>query len=125
MEDLFKNAKFGDKFKTRDGRKAIYNGRSIDRYWLIVEQHPWNLIGFDSCGRHSGLEEDIDIISEWQEPIDEEELDKMATKYSDDELKEFENDYYWSTCADELVCSAREEGTYKAFIAGYRKAKGE
>lgn len=67
--NIFENAKFGDKFRTRDGRMAIYNGRSIDRYWLIVERHPWNIIGFNSCGRHSGLEEDIDIISEWQEPI--------------------------------------------------------
>lgn len=46
MNDIFKNAKFGDIFKTRDGRKAIYhyseskecsNGEYWKYHYLIVE----------------------------------------------------------------------------------------
>lgn len=113
MKNIFENAYFSKPYKTRDGRKAIYNGRSIDRYWLIVERHPWNIIGFNSCGRHSGLEEDIDIISEWEEPINEEELDNMATLYRNEVVKSCNYN------KDELCFLDID----KAYIAGYRKAK--
>ena len=125
--NIFENAKFGDKFRTRDGRKAIYNGRSIDRYWLIVERHPWNMIGFNSCGRHSGLEEDIDIISEWQEEINEEELDRLAKQ----EKMHFVR---FKECNGLDLLSKRNkeyadlhniyELMEKMYKAGYRKAKG-
>lgn len=64
---MFENAKFGDKFRTRDGRMAIYNGRRIDDHWLIVERHPFNTIRFNSKGMFSRIITPIDIVGKWEE----------------------------------------------------------
>lgn len=38
MEEIFNNSKFGDRFKTRDGRIALYIGRNmIGVYYFIIK----------------------------------------------------------------------------------------
>lgn len=65
---------------------------------------------------------DIDIVSEWTEPIDEKELDKLAKEYaqkelgySDIQMQDFDS---WST-----VAQAKFREVCEDFKAGYRKAK--
>lgn len=125
MEKIFENAYFGKAYKTRDGRKAVYWRKFDFGHRLIDEKLHCSLFAHDDGRVQAGVDNNADIVSEWQEEISEEELDKLAKEYSDRELKEFENDSYWGTCADKVVCSAREEGTYIAFKAGYRKAMEE
>ena len=124
---MFKNAYFGKPYKTRDGRKAIYH--SYDNiYPENPYQHHHNLIlqkrdseRGDSlwiwandyghtCEHIEGkwLEEsNADIVSEWQEPIDEKKLDKDFDKFvNSDEFRSLDTPYFY-------------------FKAGYRKAKEE
>ena len=116
-KNIFENAYFGKPFKTRDGRKAIFVSRNPYRnetYVLIEGNKSADLMQNDGhYWATKGREYKDDIISEWQEPIDEEELDKMA-------------DDYHKTCyhyhSDDIVLTNRIE---KAFKAGYRKAKTE
>lgn len=37
MENIFENAKFGDRFKTRDGKTAIFSRELTGSYFLIIE----------------------------------------------------------------------------------------
>lgn len=72
MENIFENAKFGDKFKARNGRMAIYL-----KYWEY-EESPHDLIvddeGFPfeySCTENGFFNADsespYDIVSRWEE----------------------------------------------------------
>ena len=71
---MFENAYFGKLYKTRDGRKAIY----IQEDCCIVEGNINTLSYFDDGHYNISLEEcDIDIVSEWQESIDKDKLDKI------------------------------------------------
>lgn len=111
MENIFENAYFGKPYKTRDGRKAIYHGtkkhRSSDGkvwiyHYLMVEPTAIDMFGEDVVINHydayfndngvgrfanlkyykdSGANAKYDIISEWQEEINKEVLDKLANEY--------------------------------------------
>lgn len=83
MNNIFENAYFGKTYKTRDGRKAIYlrmfiyNGfhylLSIgDREFTVNEQGKVDK-NLYPCG--------VDIVSEWHEEMNEEELNKLAREY--------------------------------------------
>lgn len=75
--NIFENAYFGKAYKTRDGRKAVY----IQEDCCIVEGNMDTFSYFDDghCSMFSE-ECDIDIVSEWQEPINEEKLDEVLNK---------------------------------------------
>lgn len=81
MENIFENAKFGDKFKTRDGRLAIYNYspscliRGEKYHDIIIEGEG---MSYHFLDKNNGMintqeKEDvdyttcIDIVSRWEE----------------------------------------------------------
>ena len=70
MSNIFEGAKFGDVFKTKDGRKAIYH---YYEYWhyLITDD------GGDICCGDDGSDTKNDcdnIVGRWDESIDEKAL---------------------------------------------------
>lgn len=78
--NLFQSAYFGKAYKTRDGRKAIY----IQENCCIVEGNLDVFSYFDDGHFSIPLEGgDIDIVSEWTEPINEEELHKQSEEYAE------------------------------------------
>lgn len=113
MKNIFENAYFGKSYKTRDGKKAIYHGskkyKSSDGkvwtyHYLMIEPENVDVFGEDMVINHydayindngigrfanlkyykdSGVNAKYDIISEWKEPINEEELDKLAEAYAE------------------------------------------
>lgn len=137
MKNLFENAKFGDRYKLRDGRMAIYlstyyGGSENDKenppfidVDFAVEVHIIYVDGsekrFHRIDQYDGAtgkfnkwateEDDWDIVGKWEEPIDEEKLDKLAQN-----AYPFEDDAHWNGYQRE-----RQE----AYKAGYRKAKEE
>lgn len=132
MNNIFENAEFGDKFRTRDGRKFVYFGKvpsleSLECAYEGLAEHnglmtyyneegkslycKYDLPGMDASsvdfGQVNSEEDSIDdIIGKWQEPINEEELAKLAT-LEVNKMEIFDNNI---TATD----------IYKA---GYRKAK--
>lgn len=104
MNNIFENAQFGDKFRTRDGRKFVYLGKIKSlfshecAYQGLVEDDDlmtyYNEEGkslyceYDNSVMSASAvefgqvnsEEDSndDIIGKWQEPINEKELDELA-----------------------------------------------
>lgn len=81
MDNIFKNAYFGKLYKTRDGRKAIYLSKgkisifsTIHR--LAIEPTKFSNVEsigkYDDAGNCSNGFYDCDIVSEWQEEINEE-----------------------------------------------------
>lgn len=121
MENIFENAYFGKPYKTRDGRKALYLDSFYrltgEKHVLAIEHMEDNLLYVFSDGMYEPVgaiddrkENNNDIISEWQEEINEEELDKLAYDYCPEERT-------WAT-----INGYKERD---AFRAGYRKAKEE
>lgn len=78
MKKIFEDAYFGKVYKTRDGRKAIYVGG----YRCVIETDTNHLFRFRSNGMYEGWSTSLDIVSEWQEPIDEEELGELAEEFA-------------------------------------------
>lgn len=124
INNIFKHRYLGKPYKTSDGRKAIYKYRFTDSrrttYCLSIE-------GFDNDLEYtpngqSLYSSNLDIVSEWQDEINEEELEEYAESVSEsfwlDDMEMFdgnplEKDIYY-------VCAK----CYKAGIkTGYRKAK--
>lgn len=110
MEDIFKNAYFGKAYRTRDGKKAIY--LYGDRCWIEGDSD-WSQYYSKGNWFMSGEPNKRDIVSEWQESIDEEKLDELAEQLNP-------NNPHGDTY---------EVGQYfgfdDGFKAGYRKAKKE
>ena len=106
--NIFENAYFGKEYKTKDGRKALYlNYCSSTKYHELITDDLQD-IECDDYGFF--IEDDIDnnIVSEWEEEINEEEFDKLALRYTPIELR------YKGYSIDELMILS--------FKAGYRKA---
>ena len=84
MSNIFEGAKFGDAFKTKEGRKAIYNGCENNLYFLILDG------GLDIICSDDGLDiiNDYDIVGRWVEPIDEKRFNDMAVQLADDYCKD-------------------------------------
>lgn len=83
MKNIFENAYFGKPYKTRDGRKAIYikDSQYDDGLVCVVYEDIASIHRVMKSGHYwanSNVETDDDIISEWQETINEEELDNYA-----------------------------------------------
>ena len=107
MKNIFENAYFGKAYKTRDGRKALFMEHNLyDEYVLVVQDHKgyYCEIIKGETGRY--FEEDpTDIVSEWQEEINEEEL---AKQYAENSL---------------FGSKTKKQIAYCAYLKGYRKAK--
>lgn len=80
MKNMFKNAYFGKPYKTRDGEKAIYL-REDFKHHLYLENG-----GIIDCNRDGTFEsvigriEKLDIVSEWQEELTDDELAKLINE---------------------------------------------
>lgn len=117
---LFENAYFGKPYKTRDSRKAIfYNhhntyAREKANYVTMILEEEECIYRWYYDGKAADSQEHLDIISEWEEPVDEENLNRLTiAEYPlDDGIEEA----HWNA----QQCKLRE-----AYKAGYRKAKEE
>lgn len=114
MSNIFENAYFGKQYKTRDDRKAIYSycikGKP-NEHFLIVDKNPSLLGGYgddgisNACGYNNP---NLDIVSECEETINEEELEELAFK----------------SASPSLQMGIHSLKLYKdGYKAGYRKAK--
>lgn len=115
MNNIFKNAYFGKPYKTRDGRKAHYCGKQV---LMNICELDGELIDFFSDGTYCNSgETSFDIVSEHQEELNEEELNKLATIEGAKAISHFINReqskfaYEWADLVKE------------AYKAGYCKAK--
>lgn len=85
MNNMFENAYFGKAYKTRDGRKAYfrhYQHGDLRPYMCLIdgEEHWYRLNGKNYVWKEDDYDNPIDIVSEWQETINEEELDRLVRK---------------------------------------------
>lgn len=112
MANIFENAKFGDKFRTRDGRMALYISGGLNLHILYVEGED-EPDDFDRHGlfyySYGGKLTSFDIIGKWEEPINKEELKELARHFADDEMN---------------ISIPERNGRYAGYQAGFRKAKG-
>lgn len=116
MKNIFENAYFGKAYKTRGGDKVILVTLLDNVAYLLSEEkigknslfgnhiHSYRLDGI--CTEYQCYV--LDIVSEWQEEINEEELDKLANKSLEESG--------WGDCDNSL------DSYVDGFIAGYRKA---
>lgn len=80
MGDMFKNAYFGKAYKTRNGRKIIYIHSSKDKitktiyHKLLLENDGFLVRLYDSNGNNLSMNSKFDVVSEWTEDIDKEQL---------------------------------------------------
>ena len=121
MDNIFENAYFGKAYKTRDGRKAVlitYNQRNKQSPYVCAISCYFDGSIKSVCHNfypngqlHDNLETVNDIVSEWEEFIDEEKLDELAN--SQNKL------LHLST--SQLLIKIWNNG----FKAGYKKAKEE
>lgn len=119
-KNIFENTYFGKPYKTRDGRKAIFSRK--DGYTFDLEtEESYNPVREDGSFLYNkeGYESSCDIISEWQESINEEELDKLAIDEGTKAIQHFINKEQ-SKFAFEWADLVKE-----AYKAGYCKAKSE
>lgn len=114
MENIFENAYFGKAYKTRDGSKAIFICKRTDNsvwdlnhpYACVVEGFGeiWNYFPNGQLYIGEKFITESDIVSEWQEPIDEEKLNKEFDNFvNSNEFRSLDTPYFY-------------------FKAGYRKA---
>lgn len=113
MNNIFENAYFGKSYRTRDERRAIYLwSNKKEGHSLIIdgEKKPHH---YNEQGKWYSYENEkpLDIISEWQEEINEEELDKLA-----------DSNNIYDRFADDFECE-NYYGFIEGFKVGYRKAK--
>lgn len=109
MNNIFENAYFGKAYKTRDGKKAIYLRMFIYNGYNYLFS-TGNLEFF--VNDKGKVDKSIypfgeDIVSKWQEPIDDGKLEAMAQEYVHQSKPLFDGD-----CVS-------------CYMAGYRKAKEE
>jgi len=95
-KNIFENAKFGDEFLTRDGRKAVlitYNQRNKqDPYVLAVQCYKDELKSIcqtflPNGQKHENIETRNDIVARYKEPLDHAELNVVI----DSKCWEYEN----------------------------------
>jgi len=108
MENIFEGAKFGDKFLTRDGRLSLFIKDEDETYSFIIEGEE-HIITVDDRGYWLFDKSSRDIISRYQEPIDEEKLDELAKQ-----------------CTPKMMIDEGDGVEFQwGFIVGYRKAMEE
>lgn len=130
--NIFDGAKFGDKFKTRDGRMAIFFCIHTDyrRYDL---SHPYACIidGFDfplhfypngQLYLGNNFKVDEDIICRWDEPIDEDHLRSILP--SRNEIQDYLDDNGYLDDDGNFIDYV-ERAVQIGFEMGYRAVKQE
>lgn len=84
---IFDKAKFGDKFKTRDGRMAVYISHFYEEYRCFEENGINHKLMVKDCsrplwyyddGKGDFPNQDMYIVSRWEEPINDEEIEEIA-----------------------------------------------
>lgn len=86
MKNIFENAYFGKVYKTKDGRKAIYICKrtdgsiwKLDRPYAFIVEGFGRIVHYDANGYFDiSSETKHDIVSEWKEKIDEDELRELS-----------------------------------------------
>lgn len=76
MNNIFKNAYFGKEYRTRDGRKAIFHRNANDKVWYLIKEDIHDRIPYNADGTCRG-DNCHDIVAEWQEEVNEEELEEL------------------------------------------------
>lgn len=126
MENIFENAYFGKAYKTKDGTRVTFiEQRYEDDFsihipkckYSIETTHRYNSKGEFYLGNGEYGHGALDIISEWQEPVDEEKLDKLAEESEKEQIS------IAKQCESLGKCYGFDYIT--GFKAGYRKAKEE
>ena len=112
MKNIFENAYFGKPYKTRDCRKAIYltkykHGELVNELAIEDSEAGRRFYLYADNGSFYHKPSCEDIVSEWQEEINEEELNSLAEEYVHNSRPLLDG--------DAISC----------FKAGYRKAKEE
>lgn len=117
MKNIFENAYFGKAYKTRDGRKAIFVNWSDTRkkVYLYVLERDMEFFGeemYELDGVTSGVSTPHDIISEWEELVEEDKYDKIAQEVKNDVINkacEWWSKEMKSSCLDEVYEKWRVE----------------
>lgn len=124
MENIFKNAYLGKAYKTRDGHKAVfYNHHNsyvrerANYVTMILEDHE-SIYRWYYDGTAADYQEHLDIISEWEDETNEEELDKMAIEECDKILKDEIFSYNGAEC---VVLSDAEKCWKLGYCQGIKK----
>lgn len=83
MNNIFENAYFGKAYRTKDGRKAVYlsaykcnsdaEGEHVV-HRLVTEHDGIFVVHNDGSYAQNDIYSDWNVVSEWQEPIDEVKL---------------------------------------------------
>lgn len=122
MENIFKNAYFGKPYRTRSGEKALYS--HYDDNYNLHELFTYSqFVWVDNEGfvdeEHLELNDPNDIVSEWQEEINEVELDKLAIE----EKKKYKEQlpFYYEFPHSESDLNIRCMGYIDGFKDCYRK----
>lgn len=115
MRNIFKDAYFGKQYKLKNGKKAVYIDKKYYHY-LIIEGRSI-AFPYNTNGSSHGYDE-LDAVSEWKEPINEEELDKMAIEECDKLLKDEVFTYNGSEC---VVLSDAEKCWKLGYCQGIKK----
>lgn len=116
MENIFENAYFGKEYKTRDGRKALFHRNANNRTWYLITEDINDRIPYNADGTCVG-DSCHDIVSEWEEPINEDKLDRFANKKLLEEIKIAKQSESLGQCYGVDFVSG--------FKAGYKAAKKE
>lgn len=89
---IFENAKFGDKFRTRDGRRVLYlgkNGDDLFPHCVYVENEAITFWVQDDGSISLSLpDRPTDIVGKFEEPINKEEFDRLVAQLADKYCKE-------------------------------------
>lgn len=126
MRNLFEGAYFGKAYKTKDNTRVIFVQQRYENDFSIyipkckysIETiHRYNSKGEFYLGNGEHGHAALDIISEWQEPIDEDKLEELAYEYIIDSTHQDDE--------EEIYISLKDKDVIKGFKAGYRKAKEE
>lgn len=131
MEDIFKNAKFGDKFQTRSGEMAIYWHFSKAEYRLNIDLNTLILKhGTIECCNNGNIAEYDDKFSEYNERESEDEDDivcrwedrKTPVDSGNDEISKAYKEY-WTEVHGEcplFINNHEEDLERNAFWGGFK-----
>lgn len=130
MENMFEDAYFGKQYRLRNGKMAVYIGK-INYDYLIVEgkyiSFPYNT---DGTSHDNPYDEELEVVSEWKESINDEELEMLA-------FNNYCNYCHYCESANAKTLEEKYEACQKSecyrktyvwklitgYKAGYRKAK--
>lgn len=80
MENIFKDAYFGKPYKTAGGQKALYQYRDSTLAHLFTEGDEIDVYISDGRVDSRFFDSKNDIVSEWEEEIDEDKLQALQAK---------------------------------------------